>query len=183
MGAAPNATFPASRLRAVTSRDVLFARLQGAMVTLADTRQTRLAYARDALGFAEIVEAGPELARTLSDRTDGEMFDIVFDATGALAAMTQSLSFVAHGGTLVLVGVAQGDLTWPDPEFHKRETTLLGSRNALKGDFEKVIEAIKGGDIPTAALQTHAFPAVELPERLPQLIADADHVLKAIVHL
>jgi len=160
----------------------LFAQLGGATVTLADTRQARLAYAHEALGFADVVEASADLPGALQERTNGEMFDAVFDATGVLAAMAQSLNYVAHGGTLVFVGVAPGDLILPDPEFHKRETTLLGSRNALNEDFEQVIAAIRTGDIPTQALHTHSVPALDLPERLPALIAEADHVLKAIAH-
>ena len=158
----------------------LFARLDGWAVTLVDTRHPRLVYACEHLGFTETVEAGPGLAATLADRTDGEMFDVVFDATGSIAAMNQSLSYVANGGALVLVGVSPGDLVFADPEFHKRETTLLGSRNALNADFDRVIAAIKAGDIPTHALHTHSLAAEEMPERLPELIAQADHVLKAI---
>ncbi len=160
----------------------LFARLRGATVTLVDARGTRLAYARDALDFTDVIEASPELPAALRERTGGEMFDVVFDATGSLAAMAQSLNYVAHGGTLVFVGVAPGDLVLPDPEFHKRETTLIASRNALNEDFEQVIAAIRSGAIPTAALQTHSVPGLDLPKRLPQLIAEADHVLKAIAH-
>ena len=160
----------------------LFARLRGASVALADTRPARLAYARDQLGFADVIEAAPDMLDTVRDVTDGELFDAVFDATGALPAMARSLDFVAHGGTLVLVGVAQGDLVLSDPEFHKRETTLLATRNALNQDFEQVISAIKQGQIPTGALHTHSLPALELPDRLPWLIAEADQVLKAIAH-
>jgi 2-desacetyl-2-hydroxyethyl bacteriochlorophyllide A dehydrogenase len=158
----------------------LFARLNGAQVTLVDTRAARLAYARERLGFDATVEAGPELGLELAERTDGEMFDMVFDATGSLPAMAQSLNYVAHGGTLVLVGVAPGDLVFPDPEFHKRETTLIASRNALAADFDRVKEAIQHGRIPTDALHTHSLAAEEMPTRIPELIAQADTVLKAI---
>lgn len=158
----------------------LFARLNGASVTLVDTRSLRLAYARDRLGFADTAEAGPGLAEDLSARTDGEMFDIVFDATGSLEAMGRSLNYVAHGGAMVLVGVASGDLVFPDPEFHKRETTLIASRNALSADFERVKQAMLDNSIPTDALHTHSLSAEELPTRIPELIAQADHVLKAI---
>ncbi len=158
----------------------LFARLDGAAVTLVDTRPPRLAYASERLGFSDTLEAGPDLDAGLADRTDGEMFDVVFDATGSIPAMNQSLSYVANGGALVLVGVSPGDLVFADPEFHKRETTLLGSRNALSADFNRVIAAIKAGDIPTEALHTHSLAAEEMPQRLPELIAQADHVLKAI---
>ncbi|MFV3131616.1 zinc-binding alcohol dehydrogenase family protein [Niveispirillum sp. KHB5.9] len=158
----------------------LFARLNGASVTLMDMRGARLAYAASRLGFTDIVRAGEKAADQLRARTDGEMFDVVFDATGHVGAMSAGLANVAHGGTYLLVGVAKGDLVFADPEFHKRETSLLASRNALTSDFLRVIAAIKAGQIPDAALYTHGFDAVDMPTRLPRLIAEADHVLKAI---
>jgi 2-desacetyl-2-hydroxyethyl bacteriochlorophyllide A dehydrogenase len=158
----------------------LFARLEGAAVTLVDRRVARLAYARDHLGFADVLPAEPDVLDALASRTGGDMFDVVFEATGSIESMSASLGHVAAGGAMVLVGVAPGELIFSDPEFHKRETTLLASRNALAQDFERVIAAIKAGLIPTAELQTHAFPAAETPQRLPELIADADYVLKAI---
>lgn len=158
----------------------LFARLDGASITLVDTRRARLDYARDELGFTDVLEAGPDLDGALNDRTDGEMFDIVFDATGAIEAMGQSLRYVGHGGALVLVGVAPGDLVYSDPEFHKRETNLLASRNALRKDFERAKAAIESGQISTDALHTHSFAAEEAVVRIPELIDGADHVLKAI---
>lgn len=158
----------------------LFARSNGAEVTLTDTRLPRLAYARERLGFDNTVDATADLAGSLAKRTGGEMFDTVFDATGSLAAMAKSLGYVAHGGKLVLVGVAPGDLVLADPELHKRETTLLASRNAHASDFERVREAILAGEIPTEALHTHSLIADDLPQRLPELIAQADHVVKAI---
>jgi 2-desacetyl-2-hydroxyethyl bacteriochlorophyllide A dehydrogenase len=148
----------------------LFARLNGAAVTLVDTRAARLTYATEQLGFDDVVQVDDDLPAALAERTGGEMFDVVFDATGSLAAMTKSLSYVAHGGSLV----------FPDPEFHKRETTLLASRNALASDFQRVIAAMKSGQVPSAALHTHSFAAEDTPNRLPELMADADHVLKAI---
>ncbi|TPG49484.1 zinc-binding alcohol dehydrogenase family protein [Sphingomonas glacialis] len=158
----------------------LFARLAGASVMLIDTRATRLEYARTRLGFDDSVVVDDNVAAALGGRTGGTMYDTVFDATGVLAAMTQSLAYVAHGGSLVLVGVAPGDLVFADPEFHKRETTLLASRNALASDFAHVIASIKAGKIPIDALHTDSFAADDMPERLPELIAGADHVLKAI---
>ncbi|WP_242182295.1 zinc-binding alcohol dehydrogenase family protein [Sphingomonas sp. CARO-RG-8B-R24-01] len=158
----------------------LFARFSGAHVTLADTRPTRLAFARDHLAFDDTVEAGSDLPTALAEATGGDMFDAVFDATGSLSAMAQSLGYVAHGGTLVLVGVAPGDLVFPDPEFHKRETTLVASRNALLDDFDRVKQAILDGLIPTDVLHTHSLKAEDIPTSMPDLIASADHVLKAI---
>ena len=160
----------------------LFARFDGAHVTFVDTRATRLAFVRAHLGFDATVEVQPTIAEILAEATGGDMFDTVFDATGSLAAMAQSLAYVAHGGKLVLVGVAPGDLIFADPEFHKRETTLIASRNALAADFERVKQAILAGRIPTDALHTHSVAAEDLPNDLPELIEQADHVLKAIAY-
>lgn len=158
----------------------LFARLDGASITLVDQRRSRLDYARSRLGFDDIVEADAALAETLRAKTDGEFFDVAIDATGSIAAMNNALSYLGHGGKLVFVGVSPGEIQFDDPEFHKRETTLIASRNALPGDFARVIGAMKRGDIKASDLQTHSVIGEEMPVRLPELIAEADHVLKAV---
>lgn len=160
----------------------LFARLKGASVTLAERRLPRLDYARDNLGFEDIVPADDSLVEALASRTDGEMYDVVFEATGSIESMGKSVAYLAIGGTMVLVGVATGEIALSDPEFHKREATLLASRNALAQDFETVVSAIKSDLIPTDALKTHSFAAEEMPQRLPELISGADQVLKAIAY-
>ena len=158
-----------------------FARLQGAAVTLMDVSLERVAYARDRLGFKDAIQVSPSAAAQLSSMTAGEMFDCVFDATGNISAMSNGLAYVAHGGRYVLVGVAKEQLGFSDPEFHKRETTLLASRNALKEDFDRVIRQIASGNIPTQLLHTHSIAAADTPRQLPELIGQRDSVLKAIV--
>lgn len=160
----------------------LFARIAGAgRIVLADTRAPRLAYARDHLGLGEGVVADDRLGETLAAMTGAEMFDHVFDATGNIHAMRAGLNWVAHGGSYTLVGVCKDDLVFADPEFHKRETTMIASRNALSVDFDHVIASIRSGAIPTDAIHTHRLTLDEAPWRLPELIAEADSVLKAIV--
>jgi 2-desacetyl-2-hydroxyethyl bacteriochlorophyllide A dehydrogenase len=159
----------------------LFAGLDGARVSVVDVRTSRLEYARSRLGLDPVSGSPEEIRAELAARTDGEMFDCVFDASGNIHAMRSGLDYVAHGGTYVLLSVVKEDIAFPDPEFHKRETTLLASRNALRADFQRVVRSIGDGTIPTDALLTHTFPAIEAPSRIPQLIAGADSVLKAMM--
>jgi threonine dehydrogenase-like Zn-dependent dehydrogenase len=88
---------------------------------------------------------------------------------------------VAHGGTYVLISVVSADITFSDPEFHKREMSLLASRNATTEDFEFVLSAIRAGRVPTAALNTHKADLKDLGSVLPEWMEPSAGVIKAIV--
>ena len=42
---------------------------------------------------------------------------------------------MAHGARYVLIGLQKGDISFSHPEFHKREGTLMSSRNATRAGF------------------------------------------------
>ena len=112
--------------------------------------------------------------------TSGEFYDVVFDATGNPQAMERGFRFVAHGGTYVLISVVSANITFSDPEFHKREMTLMGSRNATTEDFRTVLDAMRAGQIPDS-LNTHRLALAEVPTRFPGLLDPSAGVIKAIV--
>jgi 2-desacetyl-2-hydroxyethyl bacteriochlorophyllide A dehydrogenase len=161
----------------------IFAELQGAEVTMLDTRDDRLEFCQAHLRISNTVRAAPDDAERLSALTGGDFFDAVFDATGSPKAMERGFGFVAHGGTYVLVSIVAGDITFSDPEFHKRETTLLGSRNATGEDFETVMAAMRSGRIPTEALNTHRMTLADVPARFAGLLDPSAGVVKAIVEV
>lgn len=161
----------------------LFSRLAGASVTVLDTRADRLAFCRDAIGIGRTVVVGEGDRQQLADITDGDFFDVVFDATGNVKAMERGLDFVAHGGTYVLVSIVLDRISFADPEFHKRETTLLGSRNATADDFRTVLAAMKAGLVPTRMLNTHRTTLDDFIGVLPAWMDPASGVIKAIVEV
>jgi 2-desacetyl-2-hydroxyethyl bacteriochlorophyllide A dehydrogenase len=150
----------------------LFARLRGAEVHLLDITPDRLAHAQR-LGFAH-------LHTSLTSGQD-EGYDVVFDATGNARAMEAGLAYVAHGGSYVLISVVQGNITFSDPEFHKREARLIGSRNATTEDFNTVMAALRSGAIRGKDLLSERIALTDLPSRLPELAADRGSLIKAIV--
>jgi 2-desacetyl-2-hydroxyethyl bacteriochlorophyllide A dehydrogenase len=158
----------------------LFARLAGAEVSLIDTSAQRLDYASRQLGLTQVHPVTDALPAWLAQRTDGDMFDCVFDATGNAGAIEKGFDYVAHGGRYVLISVVKDAITFSDPEFHKREMQLIGSRNATRADFEYVIDSIRAGAIPTDRLRTHAFALADMPRVAPELLKDQGSVLKAI---
>jgi 2-desacetyl-2-hydroxyethyl bacteriochlorophyllide A dehydrogenase len=161
----------------------LFASLKGGKVTVLDSRADRLAFCKDVMGVQHTVVAGEGDKDALSGISGGEFFDVVFDATGNIKAMERGLEFVAHGGTYVLVSIVLDRMSFADPEFHKRETSLLGSRNATVEDFRDVLAVIKAGLVPTRLMNTHRATLDDFINVLPQWMDPASGVLKAIVEV
>jgi 2-desacetyl-2-hydroxyethyl bacteriochlorophyllide A dehydrogenase len=160
----------------------IFARFDGGEVTLIDGRADRLEFGKTHLDAAHAVQLGSGDVEELSRITNGDFFDVVFDATGNPKAIERGFSLVGHGGTYVLVSIVASDITFSDPEFHKRETTLLGSRNATPADFERVMEAMRAGEVPEALI-THRMTLAEVPERFAGLTDPAAGVVKALVEV
>ena len=97
--------------------------------------------------------------------------------------MHKSFELPAHGGRIVFVGLFQGQLSFEDPLFHRRELTIMGSRNALPGDFTRIIRLIEEGRIDTNPWITHRAPLGEVPGLFGEWANPATGVRKAMIHV
>jgi 2-desacetyl-2-hydroxyethyl bacteriochlorophyllide A dehydrogenase len=161
----------------------IFAKARGAAVTALDTRADRLRFCADAIGVDHVVSAGADAREALGALTSDDFFDCVFDCTGSAKAMDAGFLYVAHGGAYVLVSIVLGQISFADPEFHKRETTLLGSRNATRADFDAVFTMLRAGKIPTARLNTHRASLDEAPAAFPHWLQPSSGVVKALIEI
>lgn len=134
---------------------VIFAKAAGAHVTVMDTRADRLAFSTGRLGADAALVADAGADAEIARMTGGDGFDVVIDATGNAGPIERGFGFLAHGARYVLLSVVRDDITFSDPEFHKREATLIASRNAQPADFSEVVRQIEAGTVPTRALNTH----------------------------
>ncbi len=155
-----------------------FAKIAGADVTLLDAAPDKIAATR-ALGFRTFGLHEVEGGAFGAVKATG--FDAVFDATGVIRAMNESIFHVRNGGDYTLVGVIRGDLVWPDSEVHRRELTIRASRNATKADFEHVMDAMRRGLVPTDRLATHDTTLDRVAVDMPKWAHDRAGLIKAIV--
>lgn len=160
---------------------VLFAKARGAHVTVMDMREDRLAFARDQLGADAVLLADGEAEAEAARMTGGDGFDVVVDATGAAAPVERGFGFLAHGARYVLLSVVREAISFSDPEFHKREATLLASRNAQPEDFAEVVRQMQAGRIPTRALNTHRGALSDAAALIPDWSRPEAGVIKAIL--
>lgn len=133
----------------------IFAKLQGAKTIIMDINEERLQACQDWAGCDFAVKASEQAIEELKAVNDGWLPSVVMDATGNKFSMTNAFDYVCHGGKVVYVGLVKDTITFNDPDFHAKELTLMGSRNATKEDFEYVIQSVKEGKVNAASYITH----------------------------
>lgn len=161
---------------------VQFAHAAGARVLALDVDEARLAFSRR-LGVDETIPAGEGALDRVRDLGGGEMPTVVFDATGAPASMNGALAYLAHGGRLIFVGHHPGEVVFPDPEFHRREATLLASRNSTAADYRHVMDLMEAGSVETATWITHRAALADVPAVFPTWLDRGQRVVKAVIDI
>ncbi|MEO6786103.1 MAG: zinc-binding alcohol dehydrogenase family protein [Chthoniobacteraceae bacterium] len=163
-----------------------FARLSGARPIVMDIAESRLAFVREKMGVPDtIVVRGDESdIKTVSEMTNGQFADVVIDATGNNKSMVRAMEFAAFEGRVVFVGITQQNLEFPHAPFlHRRELTIMASRNALSRDFSRIIKLIEDGKINTQPWITHHANFEDVPEVFPSWLKPESGVIKAVVNV
>ena len=160
----------------------LFAKLSGAPVAVLDIDPERAGAAEAIAGVKSIVLTG-DVQQSVAAFAGDTGFDVVFDATGNRTSMEKGFDFVNHGGRYVLVSVVKDPITFSDPDFHRKEMTLLGSRNATFADFDTVISAIRERKVPIDKLITHRTSLAAAADKLPVWAKQKSGLIKALIEI
>ncbi len=161
-----------------------FARIAGAKVIALDINNTRLAFCKDKLKVEHVVNAlASDVSDQLSAITGGDMPTVVIDATGSQKAINNAFQYMAHGARFVLIGLQKGELSFSHPEFHKREATLMSSRNATIEDFEHVIKSMKAGLVNPTTYITHQVNFEDVATAFSSWLDPKNGVIKAMVSM
>ena len=159
-----------------------FAKIAGAQVIMVDVNDRRLAFCKNLLHIKHTINP---LTHNVVDAckliTNSDMPTVVMDATGNVNAINNAFAYLAHGGRYVLVGLQKEHISFSHPEFHKREATLMSSRNANSQDFNYVIDCIKKGLVKPSSLITHKVSFTEVTNHFESWLNPATGVVKAMV--
>jgi len=161
-----------------------FARIAGARVIAMDINERRLRFCRDKLHISHSLLSGTaDTIPELKEITNGDMPVVVIDATGNKRAISNGIDYLAHGGRYILIGLQKEDICISHPEFHKRETSLLGSRNATRKDFELVISCFRERRIKPDSLISHRVPFPEVKDVFSSWLDPANGALKPMIEM
>lgn len=160
---------------------VQFARAAGARVAVVDTSAARLELCRRLWNVDCTIDGRSATAEAqVREAGGGDLPSVVFDATGNAQSMGAAFRWPCAGGRLVFVGLVQGDITFNDPDFHRRELTLLATRNAKPESFRAIIEAVESGRIDTAPWITHRLGLGDVPAEFAAM-AEAPDLFKGMI--
>lgn len=157
-----------------------FVRLSGARLQVVEPNARRSEFVRANYGIETLPIVAPD---QFAATNDGKLADVIFDATGNPASMGRAFEFGAFGARIVFVGITSEPVALNDPLFHRREQTLLASRNAVASDFARILGLIRGGNIDTAPWITHRMDFDDVPHDFPKLLQPDSGVVKAMIKI
>jgi len=150
-----------------------FARLYSRRITVLELAENRRTFVQKHYPDVQILETLP----------DAFQAQVVFDATGHSQSMATALKRARFTGRIVYVGITKEPVPIDDPLLHRRELTILASRNAIASDFPRILALIQNEQIKTLPWITHQAHWSSLPELMGQLTAPGEASVKAVVHL
>ena len=157
------------------------AKVDGAQVVVVDTSPARREHVIRHLELPVLDPFAEDFDDQLRAQFGGSLAQKVIDATGNQHAMNNTVNLIRHGGTVVFVGLFKGDLQISDPEFHKKETTIMGSRNATPEDFAKVWRLMAEEKITADMMLTHRYLFATLAETYERDVINNRELIKGVV--
>lgn len=163
-----------------------FLKLMDVKTVVMDRVRSRLDFCEKNLGIRHTLGFKPDDSHLaeLEALTGGQLADVIIDATGSPESMSTCFNYAAFTGRVVYVGITTSELTFPHaPVFHRRELTLLASRNAMPADFDHIIQLIREGKVNTGLWITHRIGFDQVPSEFEKFTDPALGAIKAIIEI
>jgi 2-desacetyl-2-hydroxyethyl bacteriochlorophyllide A dehydrogenase len=151
-----------------------FLRLADAEIGVVEKMPERLEFAASHYGLSRYYPSQAEARQE-------EASMLVFDCTGDRSSMEQSIQLLQQGGKLVFVGLVNDHVSLFDPDLHRREATILASRNSTPVEHHRVLDLMESGKIDVTAWPTECAPRSVMHERFPAWLHREAGIVKAVI--
>jgi 2-desacetyl-2-hydroxyethyl bacteriochlorophyllide A dehydrogenase len=151
-----------------------FLRLAGADVAVVEKMPERLEFAARHHALKRYYPSHDEARQE-------EPSILVFDCTGDRGSMEDAIQLVQQGGTLIFVGIVNEKLSIFDPDLHRREATILASRNSTPAEHHRVLHLMESGQVNVSDWPTECARPEKMSDRFPIWLRREAGIVKAIV--
>jgi 2-desacetyl-2-hydroxyethyl bacteriochlorophyllide A dehydrogenase len=161
---------------------LLSAKLKGAEVYMSDVVERKLAFAQ-LMGADGVIfnDKNEEFRNKVDVITDGRGFDVLIEAVGHPATMMNCIEGAAHRARIVQVGISNKNLDFDYSIIQRKELNIFGSRNALKEDFDELIDFVRTGKIDISPMVTNVYDFDRTAEAFENLDKNIGNNLKTII--
>lgn len=161
---------------------MMAAKLMGASVCVSDVAEAKLCLAQRLGADSIIFNDDDSHFKEKADRlTDGKGFDVCIEAVGFASCMMNCVSAAAHRAVIVEVGIAGKPMEFPFNVVQKKELDIRGSRNALREDFEELIDIALTGKINLEAMITGIYDLDETAKAFDEMDKNPGNNLKTLI--
>jgi len=164
---------------------VEFLKVAKAEITVMDMNETRLQFCKDKLSVDHTVvfkNDGTEADR-LRLANGGDLPSTVIDATGSHVSMSNAFQYCSFTGQVLYVGITTQELSFKHVAIHRPELPIKASRNAVPGDFTRIIRLIEEGVINTDPWLTHRASYDDFIGEFPNWLKPEAGVIKAVLQM
>jgi len=149
----------------------------GAEPIIVDLVKERLDFAQS-LGVKHVINPlEMDLLETIKEITNGRMAEVVVEASGANAAIRNTLDMASYAGRIAFTGWPKADTMLSTGLITKKELDIYGSRTSV-GEFEEALELMASGKVNAKEILTKVVTLDELPAVLADQAEHPDRYLK-----
>jgi len=151
-----------------------FLRLAGADVAVVEKLPERLQFAASHYRLQRYYPSHDEARQE-------EPSGLVFDCTGDRGSMEASIHLLQQGGKLIFVGLINDRVSLFDPDLHRREATILASRNSTPAEHHRVLDYMESGRIDVSRWPTEFTRPEKMQNRFPLWLRREAGIVKAVI--
>ncbi len=151
-----------------------FLKLAGADIGVVEQMPERLEFAAKHHGLKRFYPSQEEAKQEQASM-------LVFDCTGNRGSMENSIHLLEQGGRLVFVGLINDQVSLFDPDLHRKEATILASRNSTPAEHHRVLDLMESGEIDVTGWPMECAPREKMQERFPAWLHREAGIVKAVV--
>ena len=149
----------------------MVARNAGARVVLSEINQFRLDFARS-LGFEGLNPKEVDLATWVRKESGNSGADVVFEVSGAKAALLSATDLLAIRGRLLLVAIHPQPVEVNLFQVFWKELQVQGARVYEREDYERAIDLFARNALPLEKMITSVLPLEDLKQAFTTLESD-----------
>lgn len=159
------------------------AKCMGANPVICDIAEHKLDFARK-LGIENVIlnSSREDFDRAVAEFTGGNGFEVCVEAVGLPETFLNCVDALAYGGRMIQMGVGNRNADFNYTLLQKKEICLMGSRNALKSDFEEAIKLVQAGQIRPEEIISKEYHFTDAKTAFEDFDQNLAHILKIVLN-